>query len=484
MAVRSHSSGGFTPMRPMVPLHGWQRPGPVFEAEGLSASVIEDIKREINGFGDNVKELKTSLNKDLEAVRKLAEDAKNRDDVVTKAQIDALSNSVLEKQGTLETKFTTRLDDIEKKLNRPRVGGSDDDSKARAGMVEFHKASLAARGELKVGRDQLSDGKVPFDDIAEYQKSFPMYLRRDPNALTPTESKAMLVGSDPDGGYFVTPEVSRRVLTVIYETSPMRRLANVETISTDAIEMPTDDGEVGAGWVGETEDRPETSTPQVGTQRIPVHEIYAMPKATQKLLEDAAVDVEGWLADKTGAKFARMEATAFITGNGVKKPRGILTYAAGTPNANNMLTRGTVEQFASGGVGAVTADALVTMSMGLKEYYTPNASWLMRRASLVPIMLIKDSQGRYIWQPGLAAGAPSVLLGATVNQAADMPAIATNALAIAFGDWKQAYTIVDRLGITTLRDPYTAKPFVLFYSRKRVGGDVTNFEAYKVMKIG
>jgi HK97 family phage major capsid protein len=450
----------------------------------IDPSVLDEIKREIGSFGDNVKELKSSLNTDLAAVRKLAEEAKNRDDIVTKNQIEALGNSVVEKQTALETKFTGRLDDIEKKLNRPRGNASEEDAAERKGAVLFHKTALAARGELKVGRDQLSEGKVPFEDIAEYKAAYPLYLRRgDQMGIGAAEQKAMLVGSDPDGGYFVTPEISRRILTVTYETSPMRQLANVEIISTDAIEMATDDGEAGAGWVGETEDRPETSTPTVGTQRIPVHELYAMPKATQKLLEDAAVDIEAWLANKIGQKFARMEATAFITGNGVKKPRGILTYASGSQNAAGIMTRGTVEQFPTAGAGVLAADDLVKLSYSLKEVYTSEASWLFRRATMIPIMLLKDSQNRYIWSPGLTAGAPSVLLGAAVNQAADMPAIASNALAVAFGAWKQAYTIVDRLGITTLRDPFTAKPFVLFYTRKRVGGDVTNFEAYKILKI-
>jgi HK97 family phage major capsid protein len=253
-------------------------------------------------------------------------------------------------------------------------------------------------------------------------------------------------------------------------------MATVENISTDAIEYPVDDDEAGANWVGETESRPATSTPQVGVQRIPVHEMYAFPMVTQKLLEDASVDVEAWLARKIGAKFGRLEATAFVSGNGVKKPRGFLTYPNGT-------TRGSIEQIVSGNATALTADGLINLIMSIKEPYSANAAFLMRRAAVGSVMLFKDGNGQYIWRPGLEMGRPSSLLGYPIREAADMPAIGAGALAVAFGDWRTAYTIVDRLGITTLRDPYTAKPFVGFYTRKRVGGDVTNFEAIKLQVV-
>jgi HK97 family phage major capsid protein len=448
---------------------------------GVDPKVLEEVTKDVRRIGDNVKELKDSTSKDLADVRKLVEERGLNAD--TEAQVKALQTSILEKSDKLEKGFKSfedRLDEVEKKSNRPRAG-STDELEERKTSLDFHRTSLALKGELKVSRPIDTD-KVDYDAIKEYRGLFPMYLRRG-FATSDMEQKLMLVGSDPDGGYLVTPEISKRIATVVYETSPMRSLANVETISTDAIEFPTDDGEAGAGWVGETEDRPETSTPQFGVQRIPVHELYAMPKATQKLLEDASINVETWLADKIGQKFARMEATAFVSGSGVKRPRGILTYPNATINSNGIISRGGVEQVLSGSVGAITADAFISMAFSLKEPYYANASWLMRRAVVPTIMLLKDTTNRYLWQQSLQVGQPSSLVGYPIYQAADMPAVATNALPVAFGDWKQAYTIVDRLGITSLRDPYTAKPFVLFYTRKRVGGDVTNFEAYKVMKV-
>jgi HK97 family phage major capsid protein len=288
----------------------------------------------------------------------------------------------------------------------------------------------------------------------------------------------MSVGSDPDGGYMVTPTIGQIITGVQFETSPIRQLADVQTISTDAYEAPRDDDEAAAGWVGEQEDRTETGTPKVGIQRIPVHELYANPKVTQKLLEDNAWNIESWLGNKIGDKFGRTEATAFVVGNGIKKPRGFLTYASGPYAAGGS---GKIEQVAAGTGGTIAWDDLINVMTALKEYYLNGAVWLMQRATVGKAMLLKDGEGRYIWQQNQQVGKPSILLGHEVRQAADMNAVGASALPIAFGNFKIGYTIVDRVGVSTLRDPYTAKPFVQFYTRKRVGGDVTNFEAIKLL---
>jgi len=243
------------------------------------------------------------------------------------------------------------------------------------------------------------------------------------------------------------------------------------------LEVPNDLGQVDAGWVGEQETRTTTNTPGVGVLRIPAHEMYAMPSATQKLLEDASIDVSAWISGKIADRFARIEATAFVAGTGVKQPRGFLTYPAGTSN------NGQIEQIHSGNAALLTADGLINLTFGLKDFYLANAQFLMQRQSVGQVMLLKDLQGRYLWQPSIQAGTPTTLLSYPVQWAADMPAIAAGALPVAFGDFKAGYTIVDRLGISALRDPYTAKPFVLFYTRKRVGGDVVNFEAIKLLLI-
>lgn len=452
-------------------------------------TVLEDVQREVKAFGTDVKALKDSMQKDLDAVRKLAEDAPKN--VTTSAEfkkdMDALTSGVLEKHDALakqvkaieETALKAaqqRIDELEKKFNRGRLGGGGNVEDEFKHARDFTRTTMAALGQLKVG--------VPFNDEAvdvaafkAYREALPMYLRRDKDAQG-VDMKAMSVGSDPDGGYFVTPTIGQIITGVQFETSPMRDIADVVTISSDAIEYPRDDDEASGGWVGEQEDRTETATPKVGMQRIPVHELYANPKLTQKLLEDAAFDVQAWLGNKLGNKFGRIEATAFVAGNGIKKPRGFVTYASGTYSAGS---QGKIEQVAAGTGGAIAWDDLINLLTALKEYYLNGANWLMQRSTVGKAMLLKDGDGKYIWQPNQQAGKPGVLLGYEVRQAADMDAVGASKLPVAFGNFKMGYQIVDRLGISTLRDPYSAKPFVQFYTRKRVGGDVVNFEAIKLL---
>jgi HK97 family phage major capsid protein len=203
--------------------------------------------------------------------------------------------------------------------------------------------------------------------------------------------------------------------------------------------------------------------------------MFAEPRATQSMLEDAGLDIEAWIANKVGEKMGRIEATAFFTGTGVNQPRGLLTYASGTTN-------GTIEQIASGNATNVTADGLYNLVFSLKDYYTPNSRFLMKRLTVRNFLKLKDGNGQYIWQMGdIKTGQPSTLLGYPVERAEDMPTLEAGSLSVAFGDFRAAYTIVDRLGITLLRDNLTAKPYVKFYNRRRVGGDVVNFEAVKLL---
>ena len=291
------------------------------------------------------------------------------------------------------------------------------------------------------------------------------------------ECKSLSIDGDPQGGYWVQPEMSEQVIKKMYETSPMRNVAAIETISSDALEMTEDLDEADAGWTSERAPRTETTSPNIGVRRIPVHELYAMPKATQNLIDDSKVDIENWLTSKIADKISRLENNAFINGDGVGKPRGILTYAAGTTNP------GQVEQVNSGSAGAADADGLRNLFYSLKSPYLPNAKWLMRRSTISAVSKLKDSGGDYLWEPGLTVGEPQTLLGHPIERMEDMPAVAADSLSIAFGDIRQAYTIVDRVGVRVLRDPYSAKPFVLFYTTKRTGGDITNFEAMVIQKM-
>jgi HK97 family phage major capsid protein len=450
--------------------------------------VLEDVQREVKKFGDDVGSLKSSMEKDLKAVRELAEKAGSDAAAGTqlKSDLEALSRGVEEKHAAIEAKvkeITEKAEkeaaavlEIEKKLGRPGAGGGDGDEVLNH-AIEFKRTAMSRRGELKATTVLGPDG-VNVDEYKAYQAAFAMSLRREVNLLSTDEQKAMMVGSDPDGGYLVPTQTSARIITKVYETSPIDELAYHETVSTDALEVAVDTDEAGAGWVGETEARPETSTPQVGVQRIPVHEIYAKPKVTQQLLEDAGVDIEAWLSRKVAEKFARMRAQAFISGNGIKRPRGILTYPAGLAGA-----RGTIAQIASGNATGLTTDGLIRLMFSLKDRYLANANWLMKRGTVASVMLFKDQQGQYMWRPGLQEGQPSMLLGHSIRRADDLPTVGAGTLPVAFGDFRAGYTVVDRLGIRVLRDPYSSKPFVEFYTRARVGGDVVDFEAFALQVI-
>lgn len=320
--------------------------------------------------------------------------------------------------------------------------------------------------------------------MAEYKDAFVSFMRKnfDRDLLTDHERKTLSVGQDSAGGYFVYPDLSGRIISKIYETSPVRAYAGVQVIGTDALCGYYDNDEVGFGWVSELESRPGTTYPDVGKWRIPVHEMYAMPSASQTVLDDAILDLESWLDGKIADKFARAENAAFVTGSGVGRPRGFLDYADGTDLTNS------IERFDTGVNGAFAGapnggDVLISALYGLKAQYRANATWFMNRATTALTRKLKDSEGAYLWNPGIAAGQPATLLGHPVAAFEDMPDPATDSLSIAVGDLRQAYQIVDRQGIRMLRDPYTAKPKILFYATKRTGGDLVNGEAMKLVEF-
>jgi HK97 family phage major capsid protein len=363
---------------------------------------------------------------------------KGRVDPLLEEQVDRISREI---QGLMDVK--EGLDKVKTQLNRPG---------------------------FETSQDQL-------DPFAEQKKAaVAKYLRKGEGAMSDNEIKLLATDSDPDGGYWVTSGMSNQVISKVFETSPMRNIATVQTVSSDALEIPDDLDEADAGWTTERGVRSETNTPIIGTRRFPVHELYAMPKATQSLLDDARIDVESWLSAKVADKLSRLENAAFINGDGVGKPRGILTYPAGTSNP------GQIQQVNSGSAAALTADGLRTVAYALKSAYLKNARWVMSRATVEAISKLKDSAGQYLWQPSLEAGEMQTLLGYPIERMEDMPTVAANSLSLGFGDFRQAYTIVDRMGVRVLRDPFSAKPFVLFYTTKRTGGDVTNFEALVIQK--
>ena len=396
---------------------------------------------------------------------------------------------VITRIGKLDHEFKSandkRLAEVEKfgKASAELEGKVDKLSEALGVEVEA-KAELEKRLETTELALQRAGKGAPGESDeakakAEYKTAFNGFLRKGNEAgLAELEEKALSVGSDPDGGYTVTPETSAEILRNITETTPMRQIASTITISTDSFEQPRrTGGAANGGWVGEQEDRPVTDTPTRGVFSISVHEQYANPKATQKLLDDSSVNVEQWLAEEVAEVFRNDENTSFITGDGVAKPRGILTFAAGTGE-------GQIQQVNSGDATLITGDGLIDLQDALLEAYQANATWLMNRTTTTAIRKLVDSvSGQYLWQPGLQAGEPDTLLGKPIVKGSDMPAVAASALAICYGDFRRGYKIVDRQGIRVLRDPYTNKPFVQFYTTKRVGGDVPLHEALKIQKI-
>jgi len=426
--------------------------------------MAEDIKDVIEGLGRTFEEFKT---KNDERLAQIEKDGKA--DPLLEDQVNKMST----RMGELED-VKSRLEQAETTLARKHLGGGGDTDKMEEKARQF--AAMTAKNRGVQPQENFSA-----KDLQEYRSAFLQMMRKG-DLVSLDAQKALSVGSDPDGGYVVEPDTSGRIVQKIFETSPMRQVASIQTIGTDALEGLYDLDEATAGWVGETDARPETDTPKLAKWRIPVHEMYAEPPATQKILDDGMIDLEAWLTGKVSDKFARKENAAFVNGDGVNKPRGFLTYGDGT------TIPGTIERFSTGVSGGFAVDGsggdvLLDTIYGLKQNYRSGSRWFMPRSATAEVRKIKDSDGMYLWQPGIAAGQPASLLGFSVLEFEDMPDIAADSLSIAFGDMGQAYQIVDRMGIRVLRDPYTNKPYIKFYTTKRVGGDVLNFEALKIVQF-
>jgi HK97 family phage major capsid protein len=329
---------------------------------------------------------------------------------------------------------------------------------------------------------QRTPAAAPTDPLAtkrsREREAFNIYLRK---GVVPMELKAMSGNSDVEGGYAVVNELAATISQVLRDSSPIRQLATVVEVSSEAFEMLADPNDVGSAWTTEIGARNETSTADLGKIRISTYELYAEPRITQKLIDDAKFDVETWLGNKVADRFARVENTAFVNGNGVTQPRGILTYPAGTTFGTTMER---VKTGVSGNWPAANpADILLDLTQLLKISYANGAAFLLNRSLMSDVRKFKGSDGQYIWQPSYQAGHPALLLGYPVYIAEDMPGKSAGSLSVAFGNFRLGYTVVDRIGTRVLRDPFTAKPYVKFYTTKRVGGDVTNTDAIKLLEF-
>ncbi|MDW3099251.1 MAG: phage major capsid protein [Alphaproteobacteria bacterium] len=378
----------------------------------------------------------------------------------------------------------TRLSQIEKRMSSDVVT-SDKVDRINAAMDEQkHRMDELLLKSSRPGRSGVSTGMLSHSAL-EHKRAWDGYMRKgDALDLRALEVKALSTQTDPDGGYLVPSETESEIGRVLSEASPIRAISDVRQVSGSSLKKPIATAGAMSGWVGEEETRPETAAPVLSEMEFPTMELYAMPAATQSLLDDSAVNIEEWLASEVQIAFAEQEGTAFVNGDGIRKPRGFLSYDVVDDDTWNWGKLGYVPSGSNGAFATSNPeDALVDLVYSLKSGYRSNANWVMNRSTQSEIRKFKDADGNYLWQPGLVAGQPATLLNFAITEAEDMPDIATDANALAFGDFRRGYLVVDRLGVRTLRDPYTRKPYVLFYTTKRVGGGVQNFEAIKLMKF-
>jgi HK97 family phage major capsid protein len=337
---------------------------------------------------------------------------------------------------------------------------------------------------LKARRPQL--GSETKAEPSEHKRAFESYVRKGESAgLFSIEQKSMSVASSPDGGYLVPQETEAEIGRLLSLASPLRQIADVRQVSSAVYKKPFATVGAAAGWVGETAVRPETAGNTLAELQFPAMELYAMPAATQALLDDSAVNLDQWIAQEVETVFAEQESEAFVVGNGVNKPKGFMDYAK---VANDAWAWGSTGYIATGVAGSFAAsnpsDKLVDVIYALKAGYRQNGTWIMNRATQAAIRKFKDGNGNYLWQPAATADGNATLMNFRIAESEYMPDIASDAHALAFGDFKRGYLIVDRVGVRMLRDPYSSKPYVLFYTTKRVGGGIQNFEAIKTLKFG
>ncbi|MEO0618816.1 MAG: phage major capsid protein [Pseudomonadota bacterium] len=335
---------------------------------------------------------------------------------------------------------------------------------------------------LKAARPSFSSGGVT-QAACEHKTAFDGYVRHGETAtLRGLEGKALSATSDPDGGYLVPEETEAAINRSLASISPIRAIAGNRQVSSAVFKKPFSISGPGTGWVGETDARPETTSPTLAELSFPTMELYAMPAATATLLDDSAVDIDGWIAEEVRTAFAEQEGAAFVNGDGVNKPRGFMDYPTVNQDSWSWGNLGTVATGTAGGFDAsAPGDALIDLIYSVKAGYRANAHFVMNRATQAEVRKIKDGDGNYLWQPATDAGGTPTLMNVPIAEAEDMPDIAAGANAIAFGDFSRGYLVVDRVGIRVLRDPYSSKPYVLFYTTKRVGGGVQDFDAIKLL---
>lgn len=387
----------------------------------------------------------------------------------TKALFAELNRAVTEMRAHYDAEIAAAKKDIVRVEQVDRINTTV--GELQAAIDDLIKKQEALKAGAGSGR-QLRD--------PEYSGAFAQFFRR---GESPVIQAALSKGVAADGGNFVPTEWDRTITDRLVQISPMRQICRVQPFKGSAFSKLFNNHGVASGWVGETTARTETASSQTGSLSYAVGEIYANPSATQQLLDDAEIDVEAWLAAEVQQKFAYEEGLAFVSGTGANsRPNGILTYITGGTNAATHPW-GAILATNTGHATLLTADGILNLMHALPSAYTANARFAMNRASHGAVRLLKDTTNNYLWQPSYAAGQPATLVGYPITEVPDMPAIAASAKPILFGDFNEAYLIVDGIGVRVLRDPFTNKPYVMFYTTKRVGGGLLNPDAMKAQNV-
>lgn len=397
------------------------------------------IQGAVQGRGDPA-EILAQLQKDFA-------DFRAENDAALKGKADVIVDEKLGRIDTSVQQLQDAIDAVNTEVAALRLNGADD----------------SVIGDMKADPD--------------YLKAFKAHMRKG------DVQGSMTKGVAEDGGYLAPVEWDRTITGKLKQVSPIREHARVVRITTAGFKKLYNDRAVGSGWVGETAARPETGAPKLGQLDFPLGEIYANPAISQQLLDDAAIDLEAWLAGEVDTEFARQEGIAFLSGDGANKPHGLLTYVTGAANAARHPF-GAIEAVNSGAAAAISGDSFLDLFGALPEEFLANAKLFTSRQSQTAMRKLKDGQGNYLWQPSFALGQPATIAGEAIVTIPGMPNVAADAIVALYGDMDETYLVVDRVGIRVLRDPFTNKPFVHFYTTKRVGGGVNNPEAMKALKVG
>lgn len=408
----------------------------------------------------DVKELISTLTRSFNAF-------KDENDKALKAKADVVAVEKIDRINTDLGKLQAAVDEQSKVAEA-----------AQKALDELN-AKLAA-GQMRPGE---STGDLPATP-PEYVAAFKAFMRKgEENEIRAAAVKAAMdKGSDANGGYLAPIEWDRTIIGRLKLISPIRENARVMSISGAGFKKLFTDRAVGSGWVGETASRPATSTPQMAALDFVTGELYANPAISQQLLDDSAIDLQAWLAGEVEFEFARQEGIAFLSGNGTNKPFGLLTYVDGAANAARHPW-GAIPVVKTGSAAALTGDGFIDLMTALPGAFAGNAKLFINRMSLGATRKLKDGQGNYLWQPSYQQGQPQTLNGAPIVELPDMPTVAAGAIAALYGDMSATYLVIDRIGISVLRDPFTNKPYVHFYTVKRVGGGVVNPEPMRALQV-